>query len=204
MATRGRSILLAALTLLALGGCAPAKPVVLTWWVNIDRYYSMDQGGPQATAAARRAVLVLRQAGVDGLPIKTHLPEAQIDWMIRLADQCRMKRVCILGWTTAFGYAPPTAARTWYGPGRPPGPDSPEFQKSPHWIYHEALHDGHAACRPSDGAAPPLCHNYRGRLFDDLFRHVEWQMRRVRPDYVLVDHEMWVSPEEQEKAAPAW
>jgi hypothetical protein len=180
----------------------PASPLVLTWWVNIDRYYGLDQGGPQATAAARQAVLALREAGVAGLPIKTDLPDAQVDWMIRLADECRLNRVCILGWSSIFGYAPSTVARTWYGPGAPPGREAAEFEKSPYWVYDEVLHDGHGGCRTGNRVLRPLCHNYRGSRYDRLFRYVEQSVRRVRPDYVLVDHEIWAAPEEQEKSCP--
>ena len=191
----------------------PAKtwtPHALSWhvdWESENKIWGLDHGGSSSTAAMNALLDKMVDAGMLGLTIKSTATDEQISWVEPLLSSRGLKKLLIVGWSTIYQYCNPSQPRVWYHPTLPAPTEGQDGWSSSqpnwstgsklgqYWFLAEALHTSYDDYAVKRYGKYSLCHSYRGFRYDSLINYAVGSLSRIRPDFYLIDHETYRSPE---------
>ena len=158
-----------------LASAVTGKPSLLTWPVDWSGVYGSDNGGPTSTAKANQILSRFKSMGIQYVSISSNATVEK--WLAPLVSAKGLLKVLVWGWSTIFNATPGTANTT---------------NVNGTYVYNEALHTNYQNTATSWHDA--VCPNYRGSLYTKYFSAFTSAVQMAKPDFVVVDSEIFSVP----------
>jgi len=182
----------------------------MTWWISWKKIYEIDNGGPKSIERAENIIQKLNDANVM-IPVQQSnqignsvysINATILAWLDTILKENNANIQMVLGWSSIYGYAPPSVSRVWFGKTPEPAIGTADYNSNRNWVYSEALHTNYKDYPLGNKyhyTSYLICPNYRGSRFDILINYEvnyakDLKARELNVKGAWIDHEIYADP----------